>query len=139
MGRLAAAMPRIFRVVITTQSRGSSGGRYNVVTHLRWWMGGREGECRRGKNLQIRFLSVVRSLAPFREVEDVVAYAMANSSSDQIIRVSRQSGASMAQPWDWSFDRGVNNPLFFTCNVWYIEKCLHFPLPNILMTSMARR
>ena len=34
-------------------------------------------------------LSIVRSLAPFREVEDVVAYAMANSSSDQIIRAAR--------------------------------------------------
>ena len=42
VGRLAAAMPRIFRVVITTRSRGVS-GRYNVVTHLRWWMGWREG------------------------------------------------------------------------------------------------
>ena len=137
MGRLAAMLPRIFRVVITTQSRGvrrslQCGDPLTMVDGRGSVAGAKT--CRSGFSL-----SFARSLAPFREVEDVVAYAMANSSSDQIIRVSRQCGASMAQPWDWSFDRGVNNPLFFTCNVWYIEKCSHFPLPNILMTSMARR
>ena len=81
MGRLAAMLPRIFRVVITTQSRGARSGRYNVVTHLRWWMGSGGGSvagaktCRSGFSLSL----FARSLAPFREVEDVVAYAMANS------------------------------------------------------------
>ena len=67
-----AVMPRIFRVVITTSERRR---RYNVVTHLRrsgaHGAVGRGRECRQGKNLQIRFLS----LSLFREVEDVVAYA----------------------------------------------------------------
>ena len=114
MGRLAAAMPRIFRVVITTQSRARS-GRYNVVTHLRWWMGWREGGgVSPGQKLADPVsLSLDRSLAPFREVEDVVAYAMANSSSDQIIRAARV-GRAWPNRGDRPFDCGVNNLLCFS-------------------------
>ena len=54
------------------------------------------------------------SFAPFREVEDVVAYAMANSSSsDQIIRAARV-GRAWPSRGDRPFDCGVNNLLCFS-------------------------